>query len=151
MIDLSYVRPKKAEALRKWYDKEFIKKDKLEIITLQNAMILPLKRFPEDNLQFGRGGVVDAEGNYAALSGLRNRIWGGYPVSEKQYRDEKVVYCGYLINQWSHFLVEAVTRLWYWLKQDASVDKYVFFINEGEQRILKGNYKDCTRPRADIS
>ena len=76
MIDLSYVRPKKSEALRKWYDKEFIKKAKLEVINLQNAMILPLKRFPEDNLQFGRGGVVDAEGNYAALSGLRNRIWG---------------------------------------------------------------------------
>ena len=53
-----------------------------------------------------------------------------------------MVYCGYLVNHWGHFLVEAVNRLWYALKNDQTVDKYVFFLDEGQEREIKGNYKE---------
>lgn len=56
--------------------------------------------------------------------------------------DEKVVYCGYLIHHWGHFLVEGVARLWYFLGNDPTVDKYVFALDEGEIREIKGNYKE---------
>ena len=53
-----------------------------------------------------------------------------------------MVYCGYLVNHWGHFLVEAVTRLWYALEQDETVDKYVFFLDEHQEREIKGNYRE---------
>ena len=42
------------------------------------------------------------------------------------YKDEKVVYCGYLVNHWGHFLIEAVTRLWYFMERDATIDVYPY-------------------------
>ena len=98
-----------------------------------------------DNVLFGRGGVVDEDGKYVELSGIPTRIWGSYAFPKADYRDEKVVYCGYLVNHWGHFLVEAVTRLWYVLENDATIDKYVFFLKENEQRELKGNYREFLR------
>lgn len=122
-IDFSYLRPKKAEAVKKWYEKEFTKKENLEVIELSEALILPLKRFEGDNLLFGRGGVVTKEGEYVSISGIKGRIEKSYNPENEKYRDEKVCYCGYLVNQWGHFLVEAVARLWYFLKNDATIDK----------------------------
>ena len=53
-----------------------------------------------------------------------------------------MVFCGYFINHWGHFLVEAVSRLWYFIQEDnTQIDKYVFVVGENEHRILKGNYK----------
>ena len=141
-IDYSFVRSKKATAMKKWYEKSFEKKSSLEIIKLKEAVILPLKKFANDPWQFGRGGCVDRSGNYVELSAIKNRIYGTYQFEETTYKDEKVVYCGYLINQWGHFLVEAVARLWYLQKEDSSIDKYVFFINYEEEGNIKGNYKE---------
>lgn len=56
-IDYSFVRSKKATAMKKWYEKSFEKKSSLEIIKLKEAVILPLKKFANDPWQFGRGGV----------------------------------------------------------------------------------------------
>ena len=52
------------------------------------------------------------------------------------------MYCGYLVPQWGHFLVEAVTRLWFFLKNDLSIDNYVFFIEENSDRSVSGNYRE---------
>ena len=46
-----------------------------------------------------------------------------------------------MIHHWGHFLVEGVTRLWYFLENDPTVDKYVFALDEGEIRQIKGNYR----------
>jgi len=141
-IDDSYLRPKKAAWLRKMYAAPFPEKTELEVLRLTNATILPLRELSDDQLLFGRGGVVDAGGNYVPLSGIETRIGLGYAFEAPAYRDETVVYCGYLVNHWGHFLVEAVTRLWYALENDPRVDKYVFFVDEGEERTVKGNYRE---------
>ena len=137
-IDYRYMRPKKAAALKQWCDFPVEIRNNPEIWQGQKATILPLR--PDPALQFGRGGVVDCEGNYVELSGIPLRVQHGYPFENAEYRDEKVVYCGYLINHWGHFLIEAVTRLWYFMENDTSVDKYVFFIEEGSDREITGNY-----------
>ncbi len=139
-IDYTYLRPKKAKALRGWYDEEVIIQDTPEIWAGENATILPLRRDAASGLLFGYGGVVDQEGNYVDLSCIQNRVQFAYPFDNSEYKNEKVVYCGYLVNHWGHFLIEAVTRLWYFLENDTTVDKYVFFVDEGEDRIVKGNY-----------
>lgn len=139
-IDYQYLRPKKAEALRKWCEADIEVRTEPQIWQGKNATILPLRPATEEGLLFGRGGVVDEAGNYVALSGIEDRVQFSYPFENPEYRDEKVVYCGYLVNHWGHFLIEAVTRLWYFLEKDESVDKYVFFVDENEQRTVKGNY-----------
>jgi len=139
-IEYQYLRPKKAAALKRWHEGPFEVREDLTVWKGENATILPLRQDPA--LQFGRGGVVDADGNYVELSGIPLRVWNGYPFENAEYRDQKVVYCGYMINQWGHFLIEGVCRLWYFLEKDPSVDKYIFFLGENEQREIKGNYRE---------
>ena len=139
-IDYRYLRPKKAEALKAWYDAPVEVRENPEIWQGSNATVLPLRR--DDQLLFGRGGVVDSDGNYVDLSAIPGRVQYAYPFENAEYRDETVVYCGYLVNHWGHFLIEGVTRLWYFLENDRRVDKYVFFLDEHEEREIKGNYRE---------
>ena len=97
---------------------------------------------PQPWAAVGKGGVVDCQGQYVDLSAIPGRVQDAYPFQAPDYREETVVYCGYMVNHWGHFLIEGVTRLWYFLEQDASVDKYVFFLDEGEQRQIQGNYRE---------
>lgn len=140
-IDYQYLRPKKAAALKQWCDFPVEVREEPEVWHGKNATILPLKRDPSFGLLFGKGGVVDEKGDYVPLSCIEKRVQYAYPFENAEYKDETVVYCGYLVNHWGHFLVEAVTRLWYFLENDPSVDKYVFFLDENEEREIKGNYR----------
>ena len=142
MINYSFLRPLKAAALKEWYNAPFEKKDELKVETYKNATILPLKRFEGDNLLFGRGGVVSENGDYINLSAIKDRVQFSYNFSDPSFVNEKVVYCGYLVDQWGHFLIEAVARLWYLLKNDYSIDHYVFFVRENEKREISGNYQE---------
>lgn len=144
-VDYQYLRPKKAEALKAWYAEPFQALENPQVWRGKNATILPLRRDPGFGLLFGKGGVVDADGNYVDLSCIPGRVQYAYPFEKPEYRDEKVVYCGYLVNHWGHFLIEGVTRLWYFLENDPTVDKYVFFLDENEEREIKGNYREFFR------
>lgn len=144
-IDYTYLRPKKAEALKQWYDQSVEVRSDPTVWRGSNATILPLRRDPADGLLFGRGGVVDETGAYVPLSAIEGRVQFAYDTQNCEYRDEAVVYCGYLVDHWGHFLIEGVTRLWYFLENDPTVDKYVFFLDEGEERQLKGNYLEFFR------
>ena len=144
-IDYRYLRPKKAQWLERMYATPLEEKQSLSLWHGENATILPLRPVPNEGLLFGRGGVVDSGGQYVALSGIPTRIGNRYDFENPVYRDEKVVYCGYLVNHWGHFLVEAVTRLWYFLENDPTIDKYVFFLNENQEREIKGNYREFFR------
>lgn len=137
-IHYEYMRPRKAAALQQWCDFPVEVRSEPEIWHGCNATVLPLRKDP--SLQFGRGGVVDCDGQYVEMSGIPLRVQHGYSFENPEYKDEKVVYCGYLINHWGHFLIEAVTRLWYFTENDLTVDKYVFFIEEGSDRQISGNY-----------
>lgn len=142
-INYNYLRKKKAVNLKEWHSKEFNKEDSLNAETFEDAIILPLKRFEGDSLLFGRGGVVDKNGHYVEKSAIKNRIEFSYEFEIKESKEETVVYCGYLVNHWGHFLIEAVSRLWYFIEEDNNkIDKYVFFIDFEETREIKGNYKE---------
>ncbi len=140
-IDYQYLRPKKAEVLKQWCDFPVEVRRDPAIWQGRNATILPLRRDPSFGLLFGKGGVVDETGNYVELSAIPGRVQFAYPFESPEYKDEKVVYCGYLVNHWGHFLIEGITRLWYFMEKDPTVDKYVFFMDENEQREIKGNYR----------
>lgn len=139
-IDYRYLRPKKAEALKNWYDQDVEVRKNPTVWQGEDATILPLRKDPK--LLFGRGGVVDRDGQYVPLSAIEGRVQYAYDVDQPEYKDETVVYCGYLVHHWGHFLIEGVTRLWYFLENDPTVDKYVFFLDENEQRQISGNYRE---------
>ena len=99
-IDYQYLRPKKAEALRKWCEAPVEVREEPETWQGNRATVLPLRRNPAYGLLFGKGGVVDAQGQYVDLSAIPDRVQGSYHFENAEYRDEKVVYCGYLVNHW---------------------------------------------------
>lgn len=143
IVNYSFVRPLKAIDLKKWYSIPFEKKNELKVEEYKNATILPLKQIKGDELLFGRGGVVTESGEYVELSAIQERVQFPYEYSNSSFVDEKVVYCGYLVNQWGHFLIEAVARLWYFLKEDnETIDHYVFFLQNNEKRVISGNYRE---------
>lgn len=140
-LDSRFLRPQKAAWTKAWYDSLQLC-EKIGYNVYDRAVIFPLKRFPEDNLLFGRGGVNDALGKYIESSAIKDRVEGNYPIEAAEFRDETAVYCGYLIKHWGHFLIEAVNRLWFFLEHDKPEYRYIFIINDGEKREVKGNYKE---------
>lgn len=140
MIEYNYLRPLKAEYLKKRENAEFIKKDCLSAESYENATILPLRKPNGCDLLFGMGGIVDDHGIFIENSGIPGRVGGFYSFETAEERNEKVVYCGYFINHWGHFLLESISRLWYLFENDNTIDKYVFFVNENESAKLTGNF-----------
>ena len=43
-LDLQYLRPKKAAALKRWHDGNLEVREKLQVLHLSNATILPLRK-----------------------------------------------------------------------------------------------------------
>ena len=142
MINYTYLREKKADVLKEWEKNGVRKNHSLEFSIHDNATILPLQKFENDNLLFGRGGVVDKNGAYIDKSGIQQRIFNSYDFKNSFFVNQKVVYCGYFVHHWGHFLVEGVSRLWYFLKNDSTVDKYIFFDDSGRNSNITGNYKE---------
>lgn len=140
-VDYRYLRPKKAEAMKKQHEVAYERQETPEVWKGKNATILPVRKI-DDSGWIGRGGVLDESGHCVDISAVECCVqpWEG-TFAQPEYRDEKVVYCGYLVHHWGHFLVEGVARLWYYLENDSSVDKYIFALDEGEIRQIKGNYR----------
>ncbi len=141
-INLSYLRPLKAKKLQNTYESSLIEKQSLNADVYSNATILPLKKHHTEHLLFGYAGVLDSDGYYVSESAIEGVVESGYQSQCEKTIDKKVVYCGYLVNHWGHFLVEAVARLWYFLENDETIDNYVFVIDCEEEREIKGNYKE---------
>lgn len=138
---LDYVYPSKAKAIAEARDK-FRIVDSAIVETYENATILPAVKFDDYDVSHGRGGVIDENGNYVELSKQKARVQGYYDPSEYgiEESNETVVYCGFFNKVWGHFITEAVSRLWYSLRNDESVDAYVFFdVLDGNKR-FSGNY-----------
>lgn len=140
-IDYRYLRPKKAAAMKRQHEAPYEKRETPAVWQGKNATILPVRKTDQFGW-IGCGGVVEENGQCVDISAVECCVHPSNSFDSAEYRDEKVVYCGYLIHHWGHFLVEGVARLWYFLENDPSVDKYVFAIDEGEERDIGGNYKE---------
>ena len=136
-IDYRYMLPKKAESLKTdIVDVPLVELQSLQVETYNEATILPVKYF-DDDYYYGRGGVIDKDGKYIENSSLNKRMYGAYKA-DSCYSDKSVVYCGYFIKHWGHFLVDVVNRLWY---RPDNTDAYVFIVNENQDISIGGNYK----------
>ena len=52
MIEYTYIRPKKAAALRKWHEEGFGKKEELKCESYNEAVILPIRKQDNDGMLF---------------------------------------------------------------------------------------------------
>ena len=143
-IIYKYIFSKKAEAIKNQAE-SFIKKSNDTYELYSDAIILPAKNFNDYDVSHGRGGVVDSNGEYIKASFTRARVDGKYEPEEFDYSDSKVVYCGYFHKAWGHFLTEVVSRLWYVLKDDKTVDFYVFIDDIDGKKQFTGNYYEFFR------
>lgn len=142
-IDSKYLRVAKGLKNQRMHNESFPCNDELKCEIYEKATVLPVRKDPADMLLFGKGGVVDKDGNYIELSGLPNRCEGGYTFQADRIYSETVVYCGYFCRHWGHFLIESVARLWYALKEEAkNVDSFVFVVEEGQEVTFHKNYKE---------
>ena len=137
-----YVYSTKAKFLNE-IGERFERRETAKAEVVDNAVILPVVNYNDYDVMHGRGGVVDSNGVYVESSITKARIKGSYSVEEYDIDtiDEKVVYCGYYYKAWGHFITEVVSRLWYALQNDDSVDSYVFIdLINGEEKTFSGNY-----------
>lgn len=141
-IEYKYLRKQKAKRIRETYESSFAEKRELSAPVYSNSTILPVKKYHDKDLLFGYAGVLDENGKYIKESSIKKIIDFGYETKCDEIIDKKVVYCGYLVNHWGHFLVEAVARLWYYLENDDTIDSYVFVLDLDEEREIKNNYKE---------
>lgn len=140
-INYQYMRPKKAATWKAWQEEPIEVREELTTWSGKNATILPVRKARYDLFYAGTGGVVDAEGNNVQISATLPTVSAGHSFDKAEYCDQKVVYCGYMIKHWGHYLMEGVSRLWYFLENDPTIDRYIFAMDENEEREVKGNYR----------
>lgn len=94
---------------------------KLTFKRFTDAVILPMQN-QENNLNHIYGGVVDSAGEYVENSGISRYgtwkyIYGKYDFDSSKLKkiDREVYYIGPQFSHWGHFLLECITRLWYYL------------------------------------
>ncbi len=134
------------ECLHEVYEKrlspiEF--KDKpLSVYTIENGVVLPYKRANNKKISFlGCGGIADKFGKIYEEAALKeNRVCIGYEFSESDviYEDKEVIFAGIFWEHWGHFILEQVSRLWYFLNEsDESRLKPIIYIAD---KPLEGNF-----------
>lgn len=111
---------------------------KLKIESIEKGIIYP------KNIGESEGGVTDKNNNFIEISKLnaflKEDSFGGSENSgkiNKKYSDFKVVYIGNFWKQWGHFLIDSISRIWYFLENDSEKFKICY---TGEK--IDGIYKD---------
>lgn len=96
--------------LNRWPTK---KKTNLEILSVENAIILPWKPAKES---WGAGGIVDENGRFVEDSKYVNgwsKYGGGYEAeSISSESEDAFIWMGIFVKQWGHFLLDCINRLW---------------------------------------
>ena len=125
-------------------NKDYYKKNNFDdCVITDNAFILPTKKKVDENDSiYFEGGVVDSKMNFVKNSQFFRAGKGGsllkpYEFSQNnaEYIDEEVLYAGVLINHFGHFLVEGLSRLWYWCEH-ADKNLHIAFLMPKNQPIF---------------
>lgn len=161
MEKFKYVYERRREKFQEFYEKDWLYKEPLETAVVAEGYILPPKSEGFEEWQrglskptMGNGGVVDRDGNYVNYSACRaehlidisaltrDRFGGKYSFDKKQatFRNETVIYCGIFWEQWGHFLIDQITRLWYVIRENQSEHRLIWLTTGKESNPIKGNF-----------
>lgn len=106
----------------------------LNVTSIDNGIILPVKVFNDyTKEEYHQGGVIDQTGEFVEesssyRSGTDFRsLKSAYSFVEKpEYKDETVIYGGVLYEFYGHVLLESLSRLWYFVKNNPKHYRVVF-------------------------
>ncbi len=109
---------------------------KLEIQSISQGIVLP---FSVDN----RGGVCFSNGDFIENSKYEGdwlKLGGKYSFDAEKCIDcsEKVIFLGFCVEHWGHFLVDCLGRLWILCDERFKDYKLIFLTKRG--RKLQGNF-----------
>ncbi len=108
--------------------------EKLKIETYKKGIVLPYMRDLKGTV--GLGGVIDDNGEFVETSYCHGGRYeqGGYYGWDKATLvclDEKVVYFGYFLPHWGHFLIDCLGRMWPFAEIDNNLVEYkIAFISQ---------------------
>lgn len=130
------------ECLLEDYKESFLrikKKNKnLKTVTCENCHFLPLKNVL-NYWTFFEGGVFDSNFKFIEEAKLLpNRVFYSYRFDKENfyYDNREVIFAGYFWDHWGHFILEQISRLWYFLNEKDSTLPIVYMGNKP----LEGNY-----------
>lgn len=123
----------------KQISKSYINNKVLECKTVENGIILPLRKteIPSTDAVY-EGGVCDESFNFiAGYKRMNNEQYHNfecirsYVVSEEEIKsvNEEVVFAGIAYSHFGHFLVETMNRLWWIIKNNINNKRVVFLKN----------------------
>lgn len=100
----------------KWY-LNYKRKDHMEVIEVNKGIVIPqLPATNAFNLPDVETGVLDENGIYIKNSGMRNFFINDLSIPSKiKYCDEEVIWGGLIIFHYGHFILQTITRLYYFL------------------------------------
>ncbi len=129
MLKLDYLDSFYQDEYRSYGERDFLSDRKLQLIKLRNGVALPF--LPDTPYSFcGKGGVINENGEYVVESATmaENLMVGKYAVDEAkvQKSDKRVIWGGYCINAWGHFLVDNLPRFWWVVDNQLEYDAIVF-------------------------
>lgn len=137
--NLEYLRSAKRRKSEKCYQQIEFRSD-LNAYEYHHATILPVR--PGESSHQDYGGVVDSGGEYILSSVIPGWVSGYYDDYTCQYEHKTVVYCGRMIGQWGHFLLETVTRLWFFLEHDHPSYEYILIVRENTGPPVLDNFHE---------
>ena len=140
MDTFPFLRPFKGIELKNCYNNPFVLREDLQAFSYTNAVVLPQRN--NAMKAWGLGGVLDENDTYIEISGLGAQFGGYYAYEGISVSESRVCYCGYLINHWGHFLLDAVSRLWYALEHDTEDLLFVYLVGEDAKPETIGNYRE---------
>lgn len=106
----------------------------LNVTEVDNGIILPVKVFNDyTKEEYHQGGVTDKNGHFIKESASYRggtdfrSLKAAYPLADKpEYCDETVIYGGVLYEFYGHVLLESLSRLWYYIKNNPEHYRVVF-------------------------
>lgn len=114
MVNLDYLY--NPEPVRKFFNTNLFSDRKLGFQIIENGMILPHKDvYVGGRWTWGKGGIVDSEGNYLKNSHVHYGIGGAYtpPLQEIKHSSEAVIYLGLFYPTWGHIITDDIRRMWF--------------------------------------
>lgn len=125
---------------------------------ITNGIVLPRKNVKGSPYQ-GSGGVIDEQRKFVNESAIydlkqdnsvdRPLAFGGnYSFNKTVYSDKKVIYLGLAHQQWGHFLIDIVQRLWIYFSKELNFKNeysYVFSGFGDEKTSFGNNYQEFFR------
>lgn len=109
------------------YGASYLKEEPLNCIQVEQGIIMPMTR-SKANFHRYEYGVLDEDGRYIEASGKYLEAFSDHKLPPQiPYRDEVVVFGGYIPDHYGHFLLETTIRLWYFLEKRTQGQKLCFF------------------------